>query len=120
MPAKIVPLFLALTLVLLTALAVPAPQAQAAPPKVDIYVTSWCPYCAKAKAYFEAKGIPYTTHDIEKNPSARMRFQSYGQQGVPLVVIGETVIPGYSVAEYEKALAGTKTAAAQPKMIFGK
>ena len=94
--------------------------AAAAGPKVEIYMTSWCPYCAKAEAFFKAKGVPFTAMDIEKDPNARMRFQRYGQSGVPLVVIGEVVIPGYSVAEYEKALAMAQAAPSQPKMVFGK
>lgn len=97
-----------------------AAQALAAGPKVEIFMTSWCPYCAKAKAFFDAKGVAYTASDIEKDPAARMRFQKYGQRGVPLVVIGDIAIPGYSVAEYEKALAAAKTAPSQPKMVFGK
>lgn len=94
--------------------------AVAAGPKVEIYMTSWCPYCAKAEAFFKAKGVPFTALDIEKDSIARMRYQRYGQSGVPLVVIGDVVIPGYSVAEYEKALAMAKAAPSQPKMVFGK
>ncbi|MFU2210536.1 glutaredoxin family protein [Solidesulfovibrio sp. C21] len=95
----------------------------AAGPKVEIFMTSWCPYCAKAEAFFKAKGVPFSASDIEKDSAARMRFQKYGQRGVPLVVIGDIVIPGYSVAEYEKALAVAKagpSASSQPKMVYGK
>ncbi|WP_300163226.1 glutaredoxin domain-containing protein [Solidesulfovibrio sp.] len=121
MPAKFFPTALVVTLALLAALLAPQAPALAGPPKVEIFVTSWCPYCTKTKAYFDSKGIAYTAFDIEKDPVANMRYQKFGQRGVPLVVIGDAVIPGYSVAEFEKALsAGGKAAPAQPKMVFGK
>ncbi|WP_428567828.1 MAG: glutaredoxin family protein [Solidesulfovibrio sp. DCME] len=120
MPVKaFLPPFLA-ALLLCAALLAPAVESPAAGPKVEIFVTSWCPYCTKTKAYFDGKGIAYTAYDIEKDAAARMRYQKYGQRGVPLVVIGQTVIPGYSVADFEKALAGGTSAAAQPKMIYNK
>ena len=105
----------ALTLALVAALVLAAAPLRAAGPTVELYVTSWCPYCSKAKAYFQAKGIAYTAYDIEKDPAAAKRFQQYGQRGVPLVVIGTTAIPGYSVGEYDKALAAAQTAPAHPK-----
>jgi len=78
--------------------------AQAGQPTVELYVTSWCPYCKKAEAYFNAKGVAYTAHDIEKDAGALKRFQQYGAQGVPLVIIGGTPIAGYSIEEYDRAL----------------
>lgn len=109
----------ALTLALVTALLLAAAPLHAAGPTVELFVTSWCPYCVKAKAYFDSKGIAYTAYDIEKDPAAAKRYQKYGQRGVPLVVIGATAIPGYSVAEYEKALAAAQTAPAHPKIVTG-
>ena len=105
-------LLVALTLAVLAA---SQTCAQAAGPTVELFVTSWCPYCAKAKDYFKAKGIAFTVHDIEKDQAAARRFQQYGKQGVPLVLINGTVIAGYSIAEYEKALAGSQTATAHMK-----
>ncbi|EHJ47253.1 glutaredoxin [Solidesulfovibrio carbinoliphilus subsp. oakridgensis] len=107
----------ALTLALAAALVLAAAPLRAAGPTVELFVTSWCPYCSKAKAYFQAKGIAYTAYDIEKDPAAAKRFQQYGQRGVPLVVIGTTAIPGYSVAEYDKALAAAQTAPAHSKTV---
>ena len=94
---------------LILALAVLSPglaqaQPKAPQPKVVIYVTNWCPYCKKAMAYFQAKGIPFTAQDIETDPAAAQRFQQFGARGVPLVVINGKPIAGYSVEEYDKAL----------------
>jgi glutaredoxin-like YruB-family protein len=120
MPAKLSPRSLVPALVLLAAVLAFEAPALAGPPKVEIFVTSWCPYCSKTKAYFDAKGVPYSSFDIEKDQAANMRYQKYGMRGVPLVVIGDVVIPGYSTAEFDKALAGGgKAASSQPKMVFG-
>jgi len=109
-------LALALALFALLTSIAPAP---AAGPTVELFVTSWCPYCVKAKAYFDAKGIAYTTHDIEKDQAAAARFQKYGQSGVPLVLINGKPIAGYSVAAYEKALGATPPAAAHIHSVPG-
>jgi len=110
---------LAAPLILAVLLLAAAPLA-AAGPTVELYVTSWCPYCAKAKAYFDGKGIAYTMYDIDKDSAANMRFKRYGGRGVPLVMINGTAIAGYSVAEFEKALAAPvpapSAAASHPKI----
>ena len=95
---------LAAPLILAVLLLAAAPL-HAAKPVVELYITSWCPYCAKAKAYFDAKGIAYSVYDIDKDAAAEMRFKRYGGRGVPLVMINGTAISGYDVAGFEKALA---------------
>jgi glutaredoxin-like YruB-family protein len=80
--------------------------ALAGPPSVELYVTSWCPYCKKAASYFKSKGIPFKEMDVEKDAAAATRFQKYGARGVPLVVIDGKPIAGYSIEEYERALSG--------------
>ncbi|MEN3142226.1 glutaredoxin domain-containing protein [Ochrobactrum sp. WV_118_8] len=34
-------------------------------PEVLLYVTSWCPYCRRAKALLTKKGVAFTEVDIE-------------------------------------------------------
>ena len=93
----------ALLLLVLCLGTTPAP---AGPPPVELYVTSWCPYCKKAAAYFQSKGVAFTAYDIEKDNNALQRFQKYHAQGVPLAVIGGKPIAGYATEEYDKALGG--------------
>lgn len=102
---------------LLAVMLLAAWPAHAAKPVVELYVTSWCPYCTKAKAYFDGKGIAYSIYDIDKDAAANQRFKRYGGRGVPLVMINGTAIAGYSVAEYEKALAAPVPAPAHPKIV---
>ena len=35
-------------------------------PKVELYTTSWCPWCKKAKVFFRSRGIAFIEYDIEK------------------------------------------------------
>ena len=72
---------------------------------VEMSTTSWCPYCAKARAFFRNAGILFTDHDIEKDKDAAARLKAMGMgKGVPVVVINGSTIKGFSPAEYEAAL----------------
>ena len=75
-------------------------------PEVDIYVTSWCPYCKKAMNYLDAQGIDYNRHDIERDPIAAetKRQLAPGYSGIPLTVINGEVIRGFSEAKFQRAL----------------
>jgi len=74
-------------------------------PTVEIYETSWCGYCKKAKKFFRSKGIDFIAYDIEKDPQAARRMMKMTQRrAVPFVVINGQGISGYSEAAYEQAL----------------
>lgn len=73
--------------------------------KVELYTTSWCPWCKKAKAFFQAKGIPFIEYDIEKDKEAARRKERIDtQKGVPFAVIDGRGVHGYSEEAYNKAL----------------
>lgn len=83
----------------------PANKPDAAVPQVELYVTSWCPYCKQAEDFFRAQGIPYTAYDIEKDSSAaRRKEQLDSSRGVPLAIINGQMIRGYSAEAYREAL----------------
>jgi len=75
--------------------AAPPPAAAPAGPVV-MYATSWCPYCAKARAYFSRNGIAYTEYDIEKSATANAEFKRLGGRGVPLILVGRETMRGFS------------------------
>ncbi len=89
----------------------PAPSEKkvqsAAAPKVDIYVTSWCPYCKKAMAYLRKNNIAFTAYDIEKDSAAAARKKTLdpGYSGIPLAVINGTLVRGFSEDHYQEVLA---------------
>ena len=76
------------------------------PETVDLYTTSWCPYCAKARAYLRANNIPFIDHDIEKdvNAAQRKRQLDSSYSGVPLAVINGKLVRGFSENNYYRAL----------------
>lgn len=70
--------------------------------RVVMFATDWCGYCARARKYFRAKGIPYKEYDIDKNKAARIRFDSYGKGGVPLILIGKQKMRGFTAKRFER------------------
>ena len=74
-------------------------------PKVELFVTSWCGYCKKAKAYLQKKEIKFTAYDIEKDLRAARRKDSLtSRKGVPFALIGSQKVTGFSELAYERAL----------------
>jgi len=73
--------------------------------QVELYVTSWCPYCRKAIDFFRAKGIYYVVYDIERDENAaRLKNELDPRKGVPFAVINGVKIHGFSPEAYQKAL----------------
>ncbi len=75
-------------------------------PTVDIYITSWCPYCKKAMAYLDSNNIPFTAHDIEKDAQAKAEKHKLAPDysGVPLTVINGIILKGFSESNFQQAL----------------
>jgi len=74
-------------------------------PNVELYTTSWCPWCKKAREYFNSRGIKFTAYDIEKDAGALERKVGIdGDKHVPTAIIGGKVVKGYSPSEYQAAL----------------
>lgn len=73
--------------------------------RVELYVTSWCTYCQKAKAFFRSRGIEFIEYNIEKDRQAAQRLRSLTQsKAVPFAVINGQQITGYSASAYVRAL----------------
>ena len=64
-------------------------------PKVVMYTTSWCPYCARARQLLERKGVAIEEIDVEARPEARQEMMSRsGRRTVPQIFIGGTHVGG--------------------------
>jgi glutaredoxin len=73
--------------------------------QVELYVTSWCPYCRKAVDFFRSRGIYYVLYDIERDDNAaRRKIALDPRKGVPFAVINGIKIHGFSEKAYLKAL----------------
>jgi glutaredoxin len=87
----------------------PAPPPAAAVPVV-MYATAWCPYCAKARAYFKRTNTAYVEHDIEKSADAHAEFKRLGGRGVPLILVGNEKLRGFNELAFESAYARAERA----------
>jgi len=45
------------------------------PPQVEIYTWQFCPYCIRAKALLDRKGISYSEYRIDGDQEARSRIE---------------------------------------------
>lgn len=72
---------------------------------IELYATAWCGYCKKTRQLFKGNNIRYVEYDIEKDSTARQRYQNLKGRGVPLIVANGTVIRGYNESELRKLTA---------------
>lgn len=74
--------------------------------RVVMYVTSWCPYCKKARDYINSQGASLVEYDIERDKSAAddMVKKTGGSRGVPVVDIEGIIIRGYSPQAIQNAI----------------
>lgn len=74
-------------------------------PKVILYSTSTCPWCAKTREFFRQHSIKFTDFDVGKNSKAAQEmFRKTKQMAVPVVEIGNEIIIGYDEDALKKAL----------------
>ncbi|NDY96546.1 glutaredoxin family protein [Wenzhouxiangella limi] len=64
----------------------------------------WCGYCDRARAWFDDQRIDYLEIDIESSTDANRLWRDAGGRGVPLVLVGDERIAGYSIDAYQRAL----------------
>ncbi|HWA38289.1 MAG TPA: glutaredoxin family protein [Burkholderiales bacterium] len=76
----------------------------AARPKVMMYSTSWCGYCAKARSHFAKRGIPFEERDIERSAAWNREHKELGGRGVPLILVGGRRMNGYSAGSLDGLL----------------
>ena len=75
-------------------------------PKVEIYTKWGCPYCTRAKALLDSKGVAYEEYDVTLGgpKKAEMLARVPGVQTVPQILIsGQTVGGSDDLAALESA-----------------
>ncbi len=65
-------------------------------PKIEIYTKWGCPYCVRAKALLDEKGVAYEEHDVTLGgpKKAEMLERVPGATTVPQIFIGATGVGG--------------------------
>src|SRR5262249_15136987 len=64
--------------------------------KVELYTTMFCPYCSRARALLDRKGVAFTDIDITAEPARRdeMIRRAGGRASVPQIFINGEHIGG--------------------------
>ena len=64
-------------------------------PKIQMYSTTWCPYCERARQLLGSKNAAFEDIDIEAHPDQRAQMnQRSGRQTVPQIFIGAQHVGG--------------------------
>ncbi len=68
-----------------------------APPPVVMYSSGWCPYCMRARALLERKGIALIEIKVDEQPQERdtMLARSGGRRTVPQIFVGDRHVGGF-------------------------
>jgi glutaredoxin 3 len=66
-------------------------------PKVQIYTTQYCPYCVRAKALLDKKGVAFEEIDIADDDAQwAWLAEASGQQTVPQIFVDGRPLGGFS------------------------
>ncbi len=80
------------------------PEIIATKPAVIMLGAWWCSYCYQAKKYFQRNDIHYCEYDMENTSTGRQLYKQHGSGAVPILLIGEYQLNGYSERQIETAL----------------
>jgi glutaredoxin len=85
----------------------PAVAARAAPAAaggVRLYTAAWCGYCKLAKAYLNGHSVAFDEYDIDTADGLKAYARAGGGRGIPLLLVGEQRIQGFSEKAYDAVL----------------
>ena len=65
--------------------------------KVQVYTTSYCPFCTRAKALLMHKGVAFEEIDVTDDDELRQKMVELagGRRTVPEIFINDKIIGGY-------------------------
>lgn len=64
-------------------------------PEVIVYASALCPYCRRARALLDRKGVAYTLMDVDREPGLwREMEERSGRSTVPQIFIGAYHVGG--------------------------
>ncbi|MDI6883880.1 MAG: glutaredoxin family protein [Hadesarchaea archaeon] len=73
--------------------------------KVKIYTTPICSYCQMAKDFLVQHGIKFEEVNVQEDRAAAIEMiQKTGQNGVPVLEIGDKIIVGFNREKIIEAL----------------
>jgi glutaredoxin 3 len=64
--------------------------------RVELYTTTNCPFCVRAKRLLQARGIAYVEHDVGDDDELRDEIvRRTGRRTVPQIFIDQEAIGGF-------------------------
>ena len=72
--------------------------------KVTILSAQWCGVCTRAKTYMKSRNIAFEEWDIDKSDYARSKMNQLGARGVPVILVGNQKMVGFSEAGLDAML----------------
>lgn len=73
-------------------------------PKIVMYGTSWCPFCAKLRKEFQEAGIDYLEIDIEQSGEQALMSRVMEINGYPATWVGYTRVNGTTLSDVKDYL----------------
>lgn len=78
-----------------------------APKKVEIYTTTFCPYCVKAKGLLGKKGVEYQEINVDDDEARQaMLERTGGAKSVPQIFVDGQFLPGGCDGLFERDAKG--------------
>ncbi len=63
--------------------------------KAELWTSSYCPFCVAAVQLLEERGIEFTNHVMDSDPTGlRAKKQEYGHGTVPIILLDGEFIGG--------------------------
>ncbi len=78
--------------------------ALAAPGDIQMVTSDTCPFCVKARAWFNEHGVAFSECSIERDAECAARFRAYMSPGTPLLFVRGQPQVGFNPQRVAKAL----------------
>jgi glutaredoxin len=75
---------------------------------VVLLSTSTCGYCKKLRADLSGWGIDYVDVDVERERNGRRAYDLVNGRGVPILLVGDSVVHGYAPERSRALLAAAR------------
>jgi len=70
-------------------------SAQAVTPRVEVFVTDWCPYCRQLEDFLRENRVQYVRYNVEQDENAAREHRKLSDGGIPVTRIGTQVVLGF-------------------------
>ncbi|HEY6642170.1 glutaredoxin family protein [Povalibacter sp.] len=83
------------------------------PNRVVFYSATWCGYCTRARKFMQSRQVAFVEYDIEQSPRGYADYRALKGTGVPILLVGDQRMNGWSASQFDQMLKKFKAASAQ-------